>query len=131
MLNKSAKGWRKELLCRKQLEKEGWTILFKSVRTRFGTIDFGLFDIVAVKSEITLAEHKVTWLYVSNKHYNGYHNTHQNAIRAFAEEFGHEEAQYALWLWHKPKWVGRGLKRHWQLAKWEIIPIEDLPTIKP
>ena len=34
-------------------------------------------------------------------------------------------------FWHKPKWVGRGLKRHWQEAKWQIIPVENLPTIKP
>jgi len=124
MVNTSKKGYRKELFCRKQLEKEGWNVLFKSIRTRFGTLDFaGLFDSVFVKSEIVNAEHKVTWLYVSNKHYNGYHNAHQAQIKAFKDEFGHEEAQYALWLWHKPKWVGRGSKRVWQKAKWEVIPI--------
>jgi|SRR3990167_6116753 len=124
MVNTVAKGWRKERECRKILEAQGYKVVFKSIRWKWGTLDFaGLFDSVFVKSEIINAGHKVTWLYVSNKHYNGYHNAHQAQIKAFKEEFGHEEAIYQVWLWHKPKWVGMGVKRHWQEAKWQIIPI--------
>ena len=124
MVNKSAKGWRKELECRKLLEAQGYKCVFKSIRWKWGTLDFaGLFDSVFVKSEIANAEHKVTWLYVSNKHYNGYHNAHQAQIKAFKEEFGHEEAIYQVWLWHKPKWAGRGSKKHWEKAKWQIIGV--------
>ena len=124
MVNTVAKGWRKERECRKILEAQGYKVVFKSIRWKWGTLDFaGLFDSVFVKSEIINACHKVTWLYVSNKHYNGYHNAHQAQIKAFKDEFGHEEAIYQVWLWHKPKWVGMGVKRHWQEAKWQIIPI--------
>ena len=40
-MNKSRKGWSRELQCRKELEEQGWTILFKSQSIRFGKVDFG------------------------------------------------------------------------------------------
>ena len=124
MVNTNTKGWRKERECRKLLEAQGWKTIFKSIRWRYGTLDMaGLFDSVFVKSEIVNAEHKVTWLFVSNKHFNGYHIKHQALIKAFAEEFGFEEAEYNLWIWHKPKWAGRGVKKHWEEARWQIIKI--------
>ena len=51
------------------------------------------------------------------------HNKHQAQIKAFKDEFGHEEAIYQVWLWHKPKWVGRGSKKEWQKAKWQVIEV--------
>lgn len=126
MVNTSAKGWKKEKECRTKLESEGYKCVFKSIRWKWGTLDFaGLFDSVFVKSIIEAGEHKVSWLYVSNKHYtSGYYKPHQALIKAFAEEFGHEEALYQLWLWHKPKWVGRGKDKHWEVARWQVIGID-------
>ena len=123
-MNKSAKGWRKERQCRVLLENQGWKCVFKSIRWKWGTLDYaGLFDSVFVKTSIKWDEPQRERLHVSNKHYNGYHKAHQTAIKAFKEDFGLEGDIFQLWIWHKPKWVGRGFKRHWQEAKWQIITI--------
>src|SRR3990167_9312867 len=124
MVNKSAKGWRKERECRKILEAQGYKIVFKSIRWRWGTLDFaGLFDTVAVRKIEQNQEPKVEWLFVSNKHATNYRKGYYTLIQAFLGDFGIEEGIYQVWVWHKPKWVGRGVKRHWQEAKWEIIQV--------
>ena len=123
MVNTSAKGWRKERECRKLLEQQGFTIVFKSIRWRWGTLDFAkLFDTVAVKN----ADGEPIWLFVSNKHFQGYFPQHQQAIKDFKLKYGLSQCQhmiFELWLWHKPKWVGKGISRRWQEAKWQIIKI--------
>jgi Holliday junction resolvase len=59
-----SKGKAFEKFCADQLQEAGWTILFKSIRVRFGAIDFaGLWDIVAVKRTGSL----VQWLFVQCK----------------------------------------------------------------
>jgi len=124
MVNTNVKGWKKERECRKLLEAQGYKVVFKSIRWRYGTLDFaGLFDSVFVKSIIAEGEHKVTWLFVSNKHFNGYHIKHQALIKAFAEEFGFEEALYEVWIWISPRWKGRGKNKQWNNAEWKILRI--------
>jgi Holliday junction resolvase-like predicted endonuclease len=59
-----SKGKAFEKFCADQLEQAGWTILFRSIRVRFGAIDFaGMWDIVAVKRTGSL----VQWLFVQCK----------------------------------------------------------------
>lgn len=123
-MNTSKKGWRKERECRRLLEAEGWLIVFKSIRWKWGTLDFAkLFDTVAVRNTITLQEPKLEWLFISNKHFNGRYLPHQEEIKNFKEAYGTEDMVFQLWLWHKPKWVGRGKDKHWQNSKWEIISL--------
>jgi len=107
------KGQSKELLCRKDLEKDGWTIIFKSIRTRWKSYDLAnLFDVVAIKKE--------WWKFVSVKNYASFKNLpkHQEEIRDFAREHGLFGMVFELWLWSKARYVGRGKNKHWQEAKW-------------
>ena len=60
-----SKGRDFENFCCKQLEEMGYHIAFKSVRVRFGSIDFdGVWDIVAMKRT---SPAEVVWLYVQCK----------------------------------------------------------------
>lgn len=124
MINKSAKGWRKEKSCRVLLEKKGWKCVFKSIRWKWGTLDYaGLFDSVFVRNGVENQEPVRQRLHVSNKHFGdyNYYLPHQTAIKAFKEDFGLEGDIFQLWIWHKPHWVGRGAKKHWEKAKWQVI----------
>ena len=133
-MNTSKKGWRKERECRKILEEQGYKIIFKSIRWRWGTLDLaGLFDTVAVRKIVANGEPKLEWLFVSNKHVSNYRKAHYEVIKAFREAFGVTEGVYVIWVWHKPKWAGRGLQRHWENAKWEIVPVSlnDIELYNP
>jgi Holliday junction resolvase len=118
------KGYKKEKLIRDELKKDGWKIVFKSVRWRFGTIDFaGLFDVVAYKGQERL--------YISSKHLGdfNYYLPHQEEIKKFAEEHGKQGERYELWLWDKPRWKGRGKNKIWnpggfiKVKIWQIMPV--------
>ncbi len=118
-INTSKKGYRKEYLARLELEKDGWTTLFKSQRIRFGRIDFGeLFDLVAVQGP--------QWRFISVKHYSSAQTkypAHQEEIRQFIIKHGLIGMNFELWIWHKPAWRGRGKKKHWEEAHFEKILI--------
>ena len=131
MVNTAKKGWRKERECRKILEEQGYKIVFKSIRWRWGTLDLaGLFDTLAVRKIVKNHEPKLEWLFISNKHSTNYRKAHYTLIQAFIGEFGIEEGVYEVWVWNKPKWVGRGLNRHWQNARWEVISVtSNIPEI--
>lgn len=92
------KGYTKEKLCRDQLKKDGWEIVFKSVRWRFGTIDFAkLFDVVAITTESPI------WRFISVKHLgkSNYYLPHQKEIKEFKRLHGLEWMDFELWLWDK------------------------------
>lgn len=122
-LNKKKKGERKELLCKKELEKEGWTVVFKSCTVKRGPffvgLDFAdLFDVVAVKDK--------NWRFVSVKHYGSAQTKfpeHHAQIRKFRHEHGLDGMSFELWLWHKPRWTGRGKNKKWVTAHFEKIVI--------
>ena len=113
------KGYTKEKLARDDLVKEGYLIAFKSVRWRFGTIDFAkLFDVVAVKDTL--------WRFISVKHYGKSNNylPHQAEIREFKEKHSICSAMsFELWLWDKPRWTGRGSNKVWNKGGWKKILI--------
>ena len=124
MVNKSAKGWRKERECRKILEAQGYKVVFKSIRWKWGTLDFaGLFDTVAVRKIEQNQEPKLEWLFVSNKHATNYRKGHYTAIQAFLGEFGIEEGVYQVWVWEKAHWKGKKLNRIWCESQWKIINV--------
>ena len=113
-MNKAKKGQKKELLARRELEKDNWFVVFKSIRWRFGCIDFAnMFDIVAYKNK----ERK----FISCKHFNGYYLPHQEEIKQFKEAYGYPGESYELWIWHKPIWRGRGINKKWSEAHWDKI----------
>lgn len=106
MVNKSKKGNRKEKIARDMLIEQGWKIMFKSVRWRFGVIDFGqLFDIVAYKG--------MSRRYISCKHAGAGLEWHRKEIRGFKNEHGHDNESYELWTWYSPRWMGRGKNKIW------------------
>ena len=119
MVNKAKKGQHREYIARKELEADGWFIAFKSIRNRFGCIDFAnLFDIVAYKTKhVAFFNRK----YISCKHFGqgNYHQEHQAEIRKFKNENCKQGETYELWLWCERKWVGKGkdkkhIKAHWK-----------------
>ena len=115
------KGYTKEYMARKQLEDDGWQIVFKSVRWRFGTIDFAkLFDIVAVTDETPI------WKFISVKHFgkSNYYLPHQEEIQEFRRLHGLEWMDFELWLWDKPRWTGRKPNKIWNKGGWIKIKIE-------
>ena len=118
MVNKAKKGQRREKAIRDELEKKGWLICFKSIRWRFGCIDFAtLFDVVAFKGK----ERK----YVSCKHAsNGSnHLQHQKEIQVFKEEHGFPGESYEFWNWTPGRYRGRGANKIWHQPKWDKVII--------
>lgn len=107
-MNTAKKGQKKEYKARKELEAEGWFIAFKSIRNRFGCIDYSnLFDVVAY-----LGKNRK---FISLKHFgkSNYHLQHQKEIKDFKEEYGYEGESYELWIWKSPRWEGRGKNKKW------------------
>lgn len=126
------KGQSKELLCRKELEKEGWIIIFKSIRTRWGSYDMAdLFDVCAVKPFRTFDEGSTNvvedkrWLFVSVKNYTTFKNLpqHQEEIKNFKNLYGLAGMEFQLWLWRRAKLQGRGANKIWSKAEWKKITI--------
>jgi len=116
-MNKAKKGYVKEKKVRDELIKDGWFIVFKSVRNRFGCIDFGnLWDIVAFKS------HKR--LYISNKHFGqgNWHKQHQEELKEFKDKYGLPTEEFWLYIWKSPRWEGRGNNKKW--CKGEFLKIQ-------
>ncbi len=120
MINKAKKGYTKEKRCRDELKEEGWMIVFKSIRFRFGCVDFaGLFDVVAYKGE----ERK----FISCKHFGKKYNNylpHQKEISDFKKKHGLRDESYELWIWHHPKYEGRGKNKVWVKGHWDKKIIE-------
>lgn len=108
MVSKVKKGYNKEKRIRDELKKDGWLIVFKSIRWRFGTIDYAtLFDVVAYKGQ----ERK----FISSKHLGAgnYYLDHQKDIKNFKDTYGKDGESYELWLWDAPRWKGRGENKVW------------------
>ena len=118
MVNTSVKGWKKERECRRILEEQGWVSVFKSIRWRYGTLDFAkLFDSVLVHPD------SKEWLFISNKYDTSYSAKHKQDILDFKDKYSAPRQRYECWVWHRPKYVGRGKDKHFQQAKWEIISV--------
>ena len=116
MVNTARKGATKERRARDELKKEGHMIAFKSIRWRFGCIDFAtLFDIVAIKDNV--------WRFISVKHFGKSNNylPHQVEINEFKAKHGFKDATFELWIWHSPRWTGRGKNKVWNEGKWDKI----------
>jgi len=135
-MNKSRKGWSRELQCRKELEEQGWTILFKSQSIRFGKVDFGpqnekheeaKFDVVAVKSvpQFGVPNFTPVWRFISCKHFGKSNNylSHQQKIKEFKSRYNLGEMLFELWLWKSPRWTGRGKNKVWQDGQWKKIQL--------
>ena len=122
-LNKKKKGARKELLCQKELEREGWRVIFKSMTVKLGPMFRGIdvadiFDVIAVKN--------TQWKFVSVKHYSSAQTkypAHQSELRKFMVDHGLNGMSFELWIWHKPAWRGRGKNKEWINAHFEKIII--------
>lgn len=122
-INTKKKGQRKELLAQKELEKEGWRVIFKSMTVKLGPLFKGidvadLFDLIAIKGML--------WKFISVKHYSSAQTKypeHQSDIRKFMVDHGVEGMSFELWIWHKPMWRGRGKNKAWQTAHFEKIQI--------
>ena len=120
-MDKAKKGQRKEFLAKKELIKQGYTVVFKSVRRRFGMIDFAnLFDIVAISNS------NKKWKFISVKHFGDSNNylEHQKNISSFREIYGIQGMEFELWLWKKGKWVGGSRNKSWQRPDWKIVDIK-------
>ena len=111
------KGYSKEKKCRDDLKRDGWEIFFKSVRLRFGTIDFALFDIVAAKRK----KRKL----ISVKNYSKFETLprHQKELKKWKEKYALPEEELELWSWDRPRWKGRGKNKTWHKGGWVKVTI--------
>jgi len=112
-MNTSRKGYLKEARAKKELEADGWTTVFQSVRTRWATYDFAdIFDGVFVRGK--------EQLFVSNKHFgkSNYYLQHQEEIKEFKNKHGLPNQIFALWIWKSARWIGRGKNKSWVKAEW-------------
>jgi hypothetical protein len=122
MVNTAKKGYTKEKRARDELTKDGYLIAFKSIRWRFGCIDFAkLFDVVAIGKDV---RGDLIWRFISCKHFGNSNNylPHQEEIRNFKQQYsiGPEHMSFEVWIWHKPKWEGRGSNKKWVEGHWDI-----------
>ena len=123
MTSTAKKGYLKEKRCRDDLIEDGWTIVFKSVRWRYGCIDFAeLFDVVAIKKNPEFPKHP-DWKFISVKHLTSgnYYLQHQKELRRFKTMYGLEGMTFELWLWEKAGWRGRHPNKTHNKAKWRKI----------
>jgi hypothetical protein len=99
-MSTSSKGRSRELKCMKELQKEGYTIVFRSIRTRFQRIDFAnQFDVVGFK---TGAKRR----YIQVKSQDCPTNKILRGILGWVSEFGIPSECYELWI-YRPR-------KHWR-----------------
>jgi len=116
MINKTAKGNRKELICKKELEAEGYNVVFKSAHVKYHMVDYAnIIDVVGYKGK----ERK----FISCKTVkNGVtYPQHQKEIISFKEEYGLPGESYELWLWTAGRFRGRKPNKIWHEARWEKV----------
>jgi len=101
MVNTVKKGYRLEKKARDELVRDGYTIWFKSTRTRFGCQDFAnLFDIVAVFSDGESKHRR----YISVKSFVSVsrHKEHIQHVQNFAKVYGvygKPSERFEVWLY--------------------------------
>ena len=132
MVNTHKKGQRKELLCQKELQKDGYEVFFKSCTVKRGPRFFGLdfadiFDVIGAKHD----DFGIEWKFISCKHAGSNGGlVHLNEIAAFKAKYGYfgvnspsGHMSFERWTWFKPGYHGRGKARKWESAHWkkEII----------
>jgi len=124
VVNTHKKGQSKELLCQKELEANGWNVVFRSYTIKMGPIfkgiDFAdLFDVVAIKD--------FTWRFISVKNDGKMRkegNAHILDIKNFREKHmapAHSSCvgfSTELWIWFPPGWKGRGKNKKFEPAHW-------------
>jgi hypothetical protein len=132
-------GQKKELLARKMLEAEGYTILFKSQRVRFGKVDFGPPDILIGKTKVSrkvdiVGIHStplklspgsiITMKLISVKSTKSRSNfaLHQQELEKYWGALT-PGICVELWIYRKGQWRGRGAKKHFEPPNWEKIKI--------
>ena len=127
-MNKSAKGKRKENLCAEELKKEGWEIVFKSIRTRFQRVDFaGRYDIVGRKIlswvENGRAFQSAQWIFVAVTHAGAKNMEEEYAKIKGDMKFALSGMKFQSWVWHERGWHGRGENRKFEEGRWEKIDV--------
>ena len=102
-INTSVKGRNNELLVVHMMERAGFSIAFRSVRTRFQAIDYaGLFDVVGVKA---CGEGSPVHWYASSKTNKHYDAAHIEALMRWKYSFAHKGDIVELYDFHDSKWI--------------------------
>jgi len=118
MVNTHKKGQSKELLCQKELEKDGWRVVFRSRTIKQGPIFMGI-DIADLFDIVALNEGK--WRFISVKHKSSYRKEHLELINDFRRMHGCQHMSFECWVWHPNKWEGRGKNKKWVKSHWLIL----------
>lgn len=129
MVNKHKKGQAKELLAQKDLEKDGYRVIFRSRTIKQGPIFVGidmadLFDVVAVKGDFGIKSWP-EWKFISVKNHANPSKflVHQEQIDSFKDNYWLQGMSFELWIYQRARWRGRGKNRKWVEAHWEKIMI--------
>jgi hypothetical protein len=124
MVNRTKKGLSKELLCANTLKKAGWKIFFRGHTMKQGPffvgIDFGdVGDVVAGRRQPGQPAERTV---ISCKHRtSGRLDIAMAEVERFKNDFGLPGETFELWIWHEPRWAGRGKNKKWIEAHWEIL----------
>jgi hypothetical protein len=130
MVNTKQKGQRKELLCAKELQKDGYFIAFRSFTVKRGPcfvgVDFAdTFDVVALRPQQDINGHiskLAEWRFISCS-FASHRAEKIAAVKRFKELYGLLENDYEVWVWTPARWRGRGDKKHFEQARWEKIVV--------
>jgi hypothetical protein len=115
MTSTKLKGQKKETMCAHSLVSEGYWIVFKSCTVKRGPFFVGLdfadcIDVIGVRG--------YDWIFVSCT-YAGHESDHRKAILEFKTKHYLTGMSFQLWVWHKPRWRGRGKAKHFEQAHWD------------
>ena len=124
-----SKGRDAEKRYEQRLIDEGYTILFRSQRIMFGSVDFGyrgskdrdLSD-PAQQAKFDLVAWRHCRLYmvsVKSTGGGGKFNEETAKIQAFLDKYGNQWMCGMLAVWRGGRWVGRGAAKHFEHPHWE------------
>ena len=99
MINTHAKGNRNQLLCVKDLIKQGYVIEFVSYANMWHDVDYkNTFDVVALKKK----SHRI---YVQAKTNRSYSKISIDSLKAYRDEYALDSDKIELWDRHDCKYV--------------------------
>jgi hypothetical protein len=115
MINTHAKGNKNQLLCIKELIKQGYIIEFKSFANMYHDVDYkNLFDVVALKKK----EHRI---YIQVKTNHCYDGIVIECLKAYKNEYALSSDIIELWDRYDCKYA----TEYWEIKHKKNCSLED------
>ncbi|MFZ5985518.1 MAG: hypothetical protein ACOYWZ_00110 [Bacillota bacterium] len=128
-MNKTLKGRTAEKQCEKQLISEGYTLTWKTIRSKWQNIDyFGLFDVIGRKGKNTIyVQVKTVGKHSSSPNIRTIEQTKGSkgiSISDFVQYHRNEYESVEVWIFYNARMRGRGKNRKYEKPRLERIKIE-------